>query len=97
MIETIVNSPMFGLSLCLATYLLSKWIQRKTKWAIGLSAVAVIAIGVLLTAFLNGWITLPQPQEKPTEPTIPTEPKEDTVIAATSALFFSFSEQSRIT
>lgn len=61
-----------------------RYIPRKTKWAIGLSAVAVIAIGVLLTAFLNGWITLPQPQEKPTEPTIPTEPKEDTVIHITA-------------
>ena len=62
-----------------------RYISRKTKWAIGLSAVAVIAIGVLLTAFLNGWITLPQPQEKPTEPTIPTEPKEDTVIHITAS------------
>lgn len=48
MFETIVNSPMFGLSLCVGVYLLSKWIQRKTKWAIAnpvlLGAAFVIAV-----------------------------------------------------
>lgn len=34
MIEAFLNSPMFGLSLCIGVYLLSKWIQNKTKWAI---------------------------------------------------------------
>lgn len=48
MFETIVNSPMFGLSLCVGVYLLAKWIQRKTKWAIAnpvlLGAAFVIAV-----------------------------------------------------
>lgn len=48
MFETIVNSPMFGLTLCIGVYLLSKWIQKKTKWAIAnpvlLGAAFVIAV-----------------------------------------------------
>ena len=48
MIETILNSPMFGLSLCIGVYLLSKWIQKKTGWAIAnpvlLGAAFVIAV-----------------------------------------------------
>ena len=61
-----------------------RYVSRKTKWAIFLSALAVIAIGVLVTAFINGWITLPEMPEKPTEPTVPTEPREDTVIHITA-------------
>ena len=52
MIETLVNSPMFGVALCIATYLLGKWIQIKTKWAIAnpvlLGAAFVIAVLSLL-------------------------------------------------
>ena len=48
MIETIIHSPMFGLGLCIGVYLLSKWIQNKTKWAIAnpvlLGAAFVIAV-----------------------------------------------------
>lgn len=48
MIERFLNSPMFGLSLCISVYLLSKWIQNKTKWAIAnpvlLGAAFVIAV-----------------------------------------------------
>ena len=52
MIETLVNSPMFGLVLCIAAYLLGKWIQIKIKWAIAnpvlLGAAFVIAVLSLL-------------------------------------------------
>ena len=61
-----------------------RYISRGTKWAIFLSALAVIAIGLLVTAFINGWITLPEMPETPTEPTIPTAPQEDTVIHITA-------------
>ena len=61
-----------------------RYIPRRTKWAIFLSSLALIAIGVLVTALLNGWITLPKPPEKPPEVTVPTEPKEDTVIHITA-------------
>ncbi len=48
MIEAFLNSPMFGLSLCIGVYILAKWIQRKTKWAIAnpvlLGAAFVIAV-----------------------------------------------------
>ena len=61
-----------------------RYVSRRTKWAIFLSALAVIGIGVLVTAFLNGWITLPEPQEQPPETTVATEPPQDTVIHITA-------------
>ena len=52
MIETLLASPMFGLSLCVGSYLLAKWIQEKTKLAIAnpvlLGAAFVIAVLTLL-------------------------------------------------
>ena len=48
MIEAFMNSPMFGLTLCLGFYLLAKWIQKKTKLAIAnpviVGAAFVIAV-----------------------------------------------------
>lgn len=58
-----------------------RYIPRRTKWAVGLTAVAVILIGLLVAGFLKGWIKVPQwPWEKEPEVTVPTEPKPDTVI-----------------
>lgn len=57
-----------------------RYVSPKTKWAIGLIALAVIGIGLLSVAFLKGWITLPQPQEETPETTVATQPPEDTVI-----------------
>ena len=46
--KAILESPMFGLALCIGVYLLSKWIQKKTKWVIAnpvlLGAAFVITI-----------------------------------------------------
>lgn len=57
-----------------------RYVSPKTKLAIFLAALAVIGIAVLVMAFLNGWIKLPQPQEQPPETTVATQPPEDTVI-----------------
>ena len=58
-----------------------RYVSPKTKWAIALSVLGVIAIGVLITAFIQGWITLPEwPGKDPEQTTVPTEPPEDTVI-----------------
>jgi len=58
-----------------------RYIPRRTKWAIGLTAVAVILVGLLVAGFLKGWIKVPQwPWEQEPEVTVPTEPKPDTVI-----------------
>ena len=57
-----------------------RYISRRTKWVIALSAVGVILIGLLVTAFLQGWIELPELPDRTEETTAPTEPAEDTVI-----------------
>ena len=52
MIEAFLSSPFFGLTLCLATYLLGKWIQNKTGWLLAnpllISVALCIAVLVLL-------------------------------------------------
>ena len=52
MIEAFLSSPFFGLTLCLATYLLGKWIQNKTEWLLAnpllISVALCIAVLVLL-------------------------------------------------
>lgn len=57
-----------------------RYVSPRTKWTIALTALAVMAVGLLILALCNGWIKLPEPPEKPME-TIPvTQPSEDTVI-----------------
>lgn len=50
MMENVLNTPMFGLSLCIGTFLLGKWIQKKTGWTLAnpLVLAAVMCITVLL-------------------------------------------------
>lgn len=58
-----------------------RYIPRRTKWAVGLTALAVVVIGLVVTGFLKGWITLPAlPGEKEPTVTTPTTPVADTVI-----------------
>lgn len=57
-----------------------RYVSPKTKWIITLAALGVIALALLVLAFLNGWITLPKLPEKPVETTPSTEPSKDTVI-----------------
>lgn len=57
-----------------------RYVSPKTKIIIALSAIAVIAVAVLVMAFVNGWIALPKLPERPQQTTPPTQPKEDTVI-----------------
>ncbi len=56
------------------------YISRKTKWTIALSALGVIAVALLVLAFVNGWIRLPKLPEKPVETAPVTQPSADTVI-----------------
>lgn len=48
--DAFLNSPMFGLSLCIGTFLLGKWIQRKVRWTLAnpLVLAAIMCIAVLL-------------------------------------------------
>lgn len=52
MIDAILSTPLFGLTLCIATFLLGRWIQKKTGWVLAnpvLTASAMcIAVLVLL-------------------------------------------------
>ena len=55
------------------------YIPRKTRWAIALSALGVIVICLLITAFVRGWIELPK-WPSSTDETTPPQVQEDTVI-----------------
>lgn len=55
------------------------YIPRKTRWTIAFAALGVIAVCLLITAFINGWITMPQWPEDPNNTTPPVV-QEDTVI-----------------
>ena len=57
-----------------------RYVSKKTKWTIALIILGVLAIAALILAFAQGWIKLPEREEKPQETTIATEPPEDTVI-----------------
>lgn len=59
-----------------------RYIPRQTRWAIGLSALAVILIGLLVAAFIQGWIALPEkwPWEQEAAATEPVQKDPDTVI-----------------
>ncbi len=57
-----------------------RYISKKTKWTIALSALGVIAAALLVLAFVNGWIKLPKLPEKPVETVPATQPAADTVI-----------------
>ncbi len=57
-----------------------RYISPGTKWAVALSALAIIGVAVLIVAFLNGWIALPEFPREPVETAPPTVPAEDTVV-----------------
>ncbi len=57
-----------------------RYVPRRTKWAIALSALGVIAVGLLVTAFLKGWIVLPELPDNEPEQTEPPVVAEDTVL-----------------
>ena len=50
MLETLTSSPFFGLVLCLGTYLIGKWVQKKTGWTLAnpLIIAAVLSLSVLV-------------------------------------------------
>ena len=56
------------------------YIPRRTKWIIALSLLGALLIGLTVTAFVKGWIELPDFSQEPAETQPPTQPPEDTVI-----------------
>ena len=50
MMETIFNTPYFGLVLCIATYLIGVWVQKKTGWMLAnpLLIAVLLSVGVIL-------------------------------------------------
>lgn len=50
MMEAIFNTPYFGLVLCIGTYLIGLWVQKKTKWLLAnpLMIAVLLSIGVIL-------------------------------------------------
>ena len=56
------------------------YIPRRTKWIIALSLLGALLIGLTVTAFVKGWIELPDFSQEPVETQPPTQPPEDTVI-----------------
>lgn len=63
-----------------------RYVSRKTKWAIGLTALAVILMALAAVALIQGWIELPErPVTDPPETTVATEPAEDSVIHIVAA------------
>lgn len=57
-----------------------RFVSKKSKWLIALSALALVILGALTVALLNGWISLPELPVRPQETEAPTEPGNDTVI-----------------
>ena len=56
------------------------YIPRRTKWIIALSLLGALLIGLTVTAFVKGWIEMPDFTPEPQETQPPTQPPEDTVI-----------------
>jgi len=50
MFEAVLHSPFFGLVLCLLTYSIGKWVQKKTRWVLAnpLIIAVILCISVLL-------------------------------------------------
>lgn len=52
MLEALTGTPLFGLTLCIATFLLGRWVQKKTGWLLAnpiiIATVLCIAVLVLL-------------------------------------------------
>ena len=56
------------------------YIPRRTKWIIALSLLGALLIGLTVTAFVKGWIELPDFSQEPVDTQPPTQPPADTVI-----------------
>ena len=62
MIEAMLNSPFFGMALCLVTYLIGKWVQKKTGWllanplliAVGICIPVLVLLDIPYAAFARG-------------------------------------------
>ena len=53
MFEAVLNSPFFGLTLCLSTYLLGKWVQKKTGWTLANPLLIAVALCISVLVLLD--------------------------------------------
>ena len=53
MVEAILDTPLFGLTMCISTYLLGVWIQKKTGWLLANPMVIAAAICISLLVPLD--------------------------------------------
>ena len=59
MMEAILNSPFFGLSMCVSTYIFGRWVQKKTgfeKKRINKSIDTSVVIEVGMCRFLTDFV-----------------------------------------
>lgn len=53
MLDALLASPFFGLALCLGTYLLGKWVQKKTGWTLANPLIIAVALCISLIVLLD--------------------------------------------
>lgn len=53
MIEAMLQSPFFGMALCLVTYLIGKWVQNKTGWLFANPLLIAVAICIFVLVLLD--------------------------------------------
>lgn len=53
MIDAMIQSPFFGLGLCLGSYLLGKWVQNKTGWTLANPLILSVALCISVLLLLE--------------------------------------------
>ncbi len=53
MIDAVLASPFFGLTLCISTFLLGKWLQNKTGWLIANPLIVSVALCISVLVLLD--------------------------------------------
>lgn len=53
MLEALIHTPLFGLTLCIGTYLLGRWVQKKTGWLLANPLIIAAALCIGLLALLD--------------------------------------------
>lgn len=51
--DALLNSPFFGLTLCIATYLLGRWLQKKTGWLLANPVIIATALCIAVLVLLE--------------------------------------------
>lgn len=53
MMEAVFNTPYFGLVLCIGTYLIGVWVQKKTKWLLANPLLIAVLLSVVVILLLD--------------------------------------------